>query len=392
MTSHRTTKLVNVFRRLVSLSFISTRKAGRATKMANIDPPTQSQATGSIASVVGEMLAGTSAPLGRYHRGAPTAIDQFRSKGLGKTTKGPGRGGPIQASTFTDADVGIATPGWQSNAFISTHKTIVPLKDVRQRDPYHGQIVFVKRSTKMPTRVRNSLLRRPYQAVNIPQFNYMMHLLEVPEDGVTRSTDEMLSVINQWYFEGVVRTEEGEADNMDCFSGVNTERILNINSRGRIMTPNIWGTNLRPHTLLWLIIKRKVYRPGKERESYVLGPKGRPAEFPVSLKLESEESRDEDLKDATGRFVRKSSEPIRPFRIIPWVGRNNEWPSLKDLRYKDYDGTVLYGKRIRVGRVEEAYEDRDTLGTRRENRSVANIDTRALLAQYPISILVDHSM
>lgn len=361
--------------------------------MANIDPPLQSGMPGSIAAVVGDMFAGKAAPLGRYHRGAPTAVDQIRSKGLGKTTNGPGRGGPVQASSFTGAEIDPNTPGWQSNAFISTGKSIVPLKDVRMRDSYHGQMVMVKRSTKMPTRIRNRLLRRPYQAVNIPQWNYMMHLAEIPEDGVTRSTDEMLKLINQWYFEGVVRTEEGESDKRDCFSDVNIDRLLNINSRGRVQTPNVWGTNLLPNTLLWLIIKRDTKIPKDQvSESYVLGPKDQPAEFPVTLRLESESSRDEMLVDSVGNAVRHSSTPIRPFRIIPWVGYNNEWPSADVLRYTDYDGTIRYGKRIRVGRVESAYEDRDTLGTRRDNRAVANIDTRALLAQFPISILVDPSM
>ncbi len=314
-----------------------------------------------IRKTTGNLTTDRAPPI-RKHRGSPVSVPFGRPR----TFDGPGNGmpGPMGRVNLSIENPVTDTMSFQSNYFLTAQRSMVPVDEQDMASPLRLQLVFAwKEPHKIKFRAHGKIMRPTYKILNLPQLNYYLHSKEARAKSMFSSA---WAAMKGWYLDGVVRTEEGEEDRIDYAHSANIDRLVNVTTRGRTKTPNIWGPDLRPMTRLWLIVKRiEVKEP-----RYALGPQMIPGAFLV------------DEKDSPAKG--------KPFRVIPWADPVRDVPSLRDLQYTDPgDDTIKFGEKIYVGRVESSYDGRERLGTKQINRMTLPSDTGAIVARDSVSILVD---
>ena len=186
------------------------------------------------------------------------------------------------------------------------------------------QILVEHRESKDPVLKRKNREARRYTMLNIPAFNYFLALnSKMPASPADVQTAE--DILAQWSFSGIARTEEGKQLQHYYKEDVSQERLFNSVVRGLAFTFNVFGTNARPNTRLFLIIKKVPVAP---ESTFKLKP----------------------WDDSSMPISRNNRTPV-PFQVTFFGDWRYDKPPIRALEYKDEFGFRHVGTYIYIGRV-----------------------------------------
>lgn len=270
-------------------------------------------------------------------------------------------GPPGYASMAPSPDQPLEVMGWRTNPSAPYAKIARRLKHPLMEAPQKYQIMMTEREPKDPVLGRKAREARRYTMLNIPALNYYLansYVMPNSEDEVLPAT----SVLNKWAFEGIVRTEEGKLEQYHWKTDVSSERLFNCVVRGQAHTFNVFGSDARPGTKLFLIIKKvkiskeTVYTVKPyDKTSMTVGPKN-PERYPL------------------------------PFQVGFFGNYQYEVPPTKVLEYKDEFGNRAIGEYIYIGRV----ATHAPVSKNYKDVSKCARDLTAILAQPTFEIHVDY--
>ena len=234
------------------------------------------------------------------------------------------QGPPGAASMAPSPDMPLETMGLPTNHSAPYAKIARRLAHEWMLAEQNYQILVEKRESKDPVLKRKNREARRYTILNIPAFNYFLALnSKMPTSPKDVQTAQ--DILAQWSFSGIARTEEGKQEQYYYKEDVSQERLFNNVVRGYAYTFNVFGTNARPSTRLFLIIKKV---PIKPESTFKLKP----------------------WDDSTMPVSRNNRTPL-PFQVTFFGDWRYDKPPIKSLEYKDEFGFRHVGAYIYIGRV-----------------------------------------
>lgn len=332
---------------------------------AGARPPTRTRGLGSLGSHPMASMSGVSERFAGDMPGPPVGTGtaaQGRPNWFGNTGGGAPREGflgavgppgtsstgpPASAMMAPSPDEPLEVMGLMTNHSAPYMKIGRKLSHALMETSQVYQILMTRREGRQTGRRRGRESRR-YTILNLPALNYFLAMdskMPVSPEDVTTAQD----VLNEWHFEGVARTEQGKRE-MRHDREVGMERAFNSVVRGFAYTFNIFGTNVRTGTKLFLIVK-KMPAPTE------VGYKSRP------------------WSDERIAAVSNGRTPL-PFQFVPFGDWRYDAPPEEDLEYQDEFGFRRRGEYIYIGRaanhspvppnfreVDKAYQDLTTILT-----------------------------
>ena len=270
----------------------------------------------------------------------------------------PGNG--PYAGRFGSAPPVTDTIGFMTNYTVPYAKAARSFKKGMDDISQLGQLMLCKKQ-RAETIVRGNrakMLARRYTLANIVMFNYKQANSEVmpktPEE--VRSA---MSVWNDWSVEGIVKSEEGFAQNGNKRYEDGKEYILNTTIRGAAYTFNIWDNCMDPQTKLFLILKK----PDNPIDGiYNLAPFG-----------------EVERISGIGRTLTD-----RPFQLFPYAKSGVDFVPDEELIYYDEFNNMRRGVAIYVGCVDKAAAD-----TEKRTKISVTTNIESIVSQPQIFIFVD---
>jgi hypothetical protein len=173
---------------------------------------------------------------------------------------------------------------------------------------------------KEPYSVRGTKVKQ-FMMVNIPSFNYIMAMLY---DSKT-NTKDALNTWQDWFVDGIVRTEEGY-DETHHHQEKEKERRFNIYQKAETSTFNVWGNNVRRGTSLFFIFKQ--------------------VELKNTVRYDMS-GNNQNIGVVKNEYP---NEPFCPFQLIPWAHYKYDYPPESELEYIDNQGITQRGVAIYIGK------------------------------------------
>ena len=172
---------------------------------------------------------------------------------------------------------------------------------------------------RLKTEVKDPVTRGLSTIASLPLMNYILRCESV--DGEDKTPAEIL---HDWDYIGIVkRAERNRADSVNGYM----ETLESVQSlHGEVSAFNVWGTNIKPMTTLWFVLKMVDNIP----DEFVLDPLGK----------------------ESSRVYASHSIPSRSFQFVPWANHRLDRPPDSFVEYYDNGGNLMMGARIKVGRVE----------------------------------------
>ena len=184
-------------------------------------------------------------------------------------------GPPAAAAMAASPDEPLEVMGFMSNGRATYSKIARKLTHPLMETSQKYQFLMTRREGHAPVLRRSNKESRRYTQLNVPALNYFLAMDErmpaSPED--VRNVED---VLNEWHFEGLVVTEDGERSLRED-SKVGMERMFTCVVRGNGYAFNAFGTDVRTGTRLFMIVKKRhiTEHPGfkpKPWSDEVIGP------------------------------------------------------------------------------------------------------------------------
>lgn len=187
------------------------------------------------------------------------------------------------------------------------------------------QIVLVRKNVNSSTERNGSeSWKKPATIFTIPAWNFSQ-ALGTASPGPNDDIPDVNTILNEWAFYGIVRTEKKYDRGQNTSSRTtNTDRLVNSCVFGYVNTFNAWP-EAQSFTRLFLIIKKQRIKDGEK--------------YNLVSRIGAEQS----VKD----IGRRRSE--KPFQISYWASPFHDIPPDNVLKYKDEHGRVCRGAYIYIG-------------------------------------------
>jgi hypothetical protein len=225
-------------------------------------------------------------------------------------------GDPISATNFSGDEPNTDVTQWMSNYDLQYTRDA---KEISRKFVDFMQPMMVIITRKNPEKVGSRV--KQYIMVNIPGFNYIMAAQYDPK---TMGTKDAVDIWQEWFVDGIVRTEEGH-DELHYHQEKEKERRFNLYQKAETSTFNIWGNSIRKGTRLYLIFKQ--------------------VKLPNTVKYDMSGT-GQNTKIIKNEYP---NEDFCPFQIVPWAHYKYDYPPSQELEYIDNNGITQTGVAIYIG-------------------------------------------
>ncbi len=164
-------------------------------------------------------------------------------------------GPPAAAAMAASPDEPLEVMGFMTNARATYAKLARKLTHPLMETSQVYQFLMTRREGHAPLLRRSKRESRRYTTLNVPALNYFLAMRE-PTPASPEDVPTAQDILNEWHFEGVVVTEEG-GRSLRQDSKVGMERTFNNVVRGFSYAFNVFGTNVRAGTRLFMIVKKR---------------------------------------------------------------------------------------------------------------------------------------
>lgn len=286
-------------------------------------------------------------------------------------TTGGGLPGPAAPETWNITDVANETIGIPSNWYINHHKMARAYSKRFSDVALHNHLVLCKKERGALNITQREVTEdsRRYIYMGVPHWNFC----QAAEEKEPQTPEEVLDpndIWEDWYVEGVVKSEEGATEPGETKRQNEKERMINASVRGHSFTYNGWGSTAQSYSNLWLILKK----PDEPlSDQFVLLPYSHGPQ---------KEYRDNERRGMSGLKPKSYALAKRPHQLYFWSDPVLEFPPDSVLVYYDEFGRKRYGKKIYVGRSDRGTAPHNKRSLGDLHRNMASLISQPKIFMY----------